>query len=346
MLGLDLEQTAFDRLTVQDAPDTIVFGDLFRQGVQFDYEVDYRGVSPFVQHERTFNDLTLTLGLRYDDLRYDFDNALEEVPGDARFQSSDRTDTFDALSPKASLVWRLSDQQSVFARYARGFRIPRESDLYELEEGQAEFTLDPETLDSGELGWRGNWRSGGVELVGYWAESQDGAITDVQTAAGNITINAGSTRYRGIEASGRWALSDTLNADMAFAYQDFRFIRRAANGPDPFDGNLVAEAPRTLGHVALNWRPASAPRSGLTARLRHIGEWALDDANTRFTDNEFILTVLGEWRLSETVMLDARLENATDEIYAVFADAPVFRPAGRARPGARRTFSIGVTAEF
>ncbi|MGF1463976.1 MAG: TonB-dependent receptor [Maricaulaceae bacterium] len=346
IVGLDVELTDFDRLTVQTAPDVVVFGDLFLQGVQFDYQVAYRGLSPFFQHRRALGPLEITLGLRFDALRYDFDNALEEAPGDALFQVEDRVDRFTALSPKAGLVWPLNPSHSLFARYARGFRIPRESDLYQLEAGQAEFELEPERIDSGEIGWRwtgGFWSS---ELVGYWSVSRDGVITDVQTAAGNISVNAGSQRFAGIEWAGSVQAPYGVKADVAFAFQDFRFIQRAADGPDPFDGNRIAEAPRTIGNVTLNWTPPIYERALLQTRLRHIGAWPLNDANTLFSDNEFILTFIAQWRPTPRGTLDLKLENATDELFAVFADAPVFAPDGRARPGIPRTISAGVRLSY
>ncbi|MEO0982456.1 MAG: TonB-dependent receptor [Pseudomonadota bacterium] len=345
-LGVDLEFTDLDLLLFQSRPDAVVFGSLFTQGPQFDYAVDFRAISPYLQHERAFGDVTLTLGLRYDDLRYDFDNSLPEISGDARLQVEDRVDVFDAFSPKAALLWDVDGTHSLFARYARGFRVPRASELYELEEGQAEFTLEPERLDSGELGWRGAWDRVAAEIVGYWQVSRDGVITDVQTAAGPISVNAGSSRFAGVEASLSADLGHGVEAEAVFAFQDFRFRQRAADGPDPFDGNRIAEAPRTLGNLILRWTPDFFEDATGTLRLRHIGAWPLNDANTLFTDDEFILTLQGEWRVTDAVTAELRLENVTDEIYAVFADAPVFAPAGRARIGQPRTLSGGVRVAF
>jgi len=300
-IGFDVELTDFDRFTFQDAPDTIVFGDLFLQGVQFDYAVGYQGLSPYIQHERTLGSFQINLGLRYDNLRYDFDNALEEIPGDARFQATNRVDRFEAVSPKAGIVWNLPNEHRLFARYARGFRIPRESDLYELEAGQAEFELEPEKLDSGEAGWRySRATSTGqffVELTGYWAVSRDGILTDVQTAAGNISINAGSSRFRGIELTAQTDLDYGFSVDANFTFQDFRFRRR-------------------------------------------------NDANASFTDNEFILSVFSNLQATDRISINIRLENITNTLYPVFADAPRFAPAGRARPGAPRTVSGGIRVAF
>lgn len=346
IVGLDVELTELDIFTFQSRPDAVVFGDLFRQGVQFDYTVDFRALSPFIQHERRFGPVTLKLGLRHDDLHYDFDNALTEVPGDARLQVPDREDDFNALSPKASLFWDVSDRHALFLRYARGFRVPRASELYELEAGQAEFELEPETLDSVELGWRASSARWQGELVGYWQVSRDGVLTDVQTAAGNISVNAGSQRFAGVEASLSGDLGAGLTARAVFAWQDFRFRERAASGDDPFDGNRIAEAPRTLANLVVEWTPPAQDRLTLTGRLRHIGPWPLNDANTLFSDSEYLLTLQGEWRLSEHLFADIRVENVTDNSYAVFADAPVFAPDGRARPGGPRTVSAGIRLRY
>ncbi|MEO1151201.1 MAG: TonB-dependent receptor [Pseudomonadota bacterium] len=345
-LGLDTELTDFSRLTVQDAPDTVVFGSLFRQGIQFDYDVSYRGLAPYIQHEQTLGRLIVQLGLRYDAIRYDFDNQLVEVPGDARLQLADRLDRFEALSPKAGIVYTLNEQHRLYARYARGFRIPRESDLYELEEGQDNFTLEPEKIDSGEVGWR--YADGRVraDLVGYWAVSRDGIITDVQTAAGNISINAGSSRFAGIETAFSADITDSLSVRSSFAFQDFRFIQRASTGDDPFDGNLISEAPRTIGQITASWNPAFHRKLQTQLRLRHIGRWALNDANTLFTDNEFIISGFARYAVTDWMSLDLRIENITDTLYPVFADAPVFAPNGRARPGQPRTVSGGIAFRF
>ncbi len=346
--GVDFEFTDFSLFLFQDAPDVVVFGDLFTQGVQFDYTVDFNAFSPYAQHERRFGPVTVTAGLRYDRLRYDFDNNLEEVPGDARLQLPDQVDTFDAFSPKANVLWDVNENHALFARYARGFRIPRASDLYELDADQAEFDLAPEILDSGEIGWRATWWDGRIstELLGYWQVSRDGVVTGVDTAAGDISINAGSSRFAGIEAALAADLPYGFDFNSTFAFQDFRFRQFAAEGDSPFDGNLIAEAPRTIANFTLNWTPVFYERVTGTARVRHIGRWPLDDANTLFTENEFILTLVGEWRITDNVAFDLRVENVTDELYAVFADAPFFAPAGRARPGQPRQVSGGVRLTF
>ncbi len=348
--GVDLEVTDFSLFLFQDAPDVVVFGDLFVQGVQFDYTVDFLAVSPFVQHERSFGPVTLSLGLRFDRLRYDFDNNLEEAPGDALFQVEDRVDTFNAFSPKARLLWDVADNHQIFARYARGFRIPRASDLYELDAGQAEFELDPERLDSGEIGWRANWslfgRNLNTELIGFWQVSRDGVVTSVDTAAGDISINAGSQRFAGIEFAANAELGFGFDAQAAFAYQDLRFRQFAAEPGSPFDGNRIEEAPITQGTLTINWVPPVYEALRLTSRLRHQGRWPLNSANTLFTDNEFILSLLGEWRATDWLVLEIRAENVTDALFPVFADAPFFAPAGRARPGQPRTLSGGFRLSF
>lgn len=347
--GVDLEFTDLDLLLDQSRPDTVVFGDLFRQGTQFDYSVGFDAFSPYLQHEREVLDgVTLTLGLRYDRLRYDFTNNLAEVPGDIRLQVPDRTDTFDAVSPKVRLLWDVTEDQQVFARYARGFRTPRASELYELEEGQAEFDLDPETADSGEIGWRATWLGGraSTELIGYWQVTRNGVVTAVQTPGGLVSVNAGSSRFAGIELAASAELGFGFNAALAFAWQDFEYRQFAAEPGSPFDGNRIEEAPRTVGNLTVNWTPPFYEAITVTSRLRHLGQWALNPANTLFTEDEFIWTLIGEWRVTDAVAFDVRLENVTDALYANFADAPVFAPNGRARPGQPRTVSAGVRLTF
>ncbi len=346
VIGLDAEFTEFSRFTFQAVPDTVVFGNLFRQGVQFDYDVDFRGLSPYAQWEKTFGQLTLSAGLRHDSIRYRLDNALAEVPGDARLQVADRTDRFDALSPKAGLVIDIGNGHSLFTRYARGFRIPRESDLYELSADQTDFDLTPETIDSVDFGWRYANRQLRTEILGYWAVSRDGILTDIQTAAGNISVNGGSSRFRGLEARLTTRLTEELDWTTSFAFQDFRFIERSQNPDDPFNGNLIPQSPRALAQTSLTYTPVWLPGFETALRLRHVGKWALNDANTLFTDNEFILSLFSDYRISDRLSINVRAENITDTRYPVFANAPAFAPGGRARPGNPRTISGGIEIEF
>jgi len=346
VVGLDTEFTGFSRFTFQAAPDTLVFGNFFRQGVQYDYDVDFRGLSPYAQWEKTFGQLTLSAGLRHDSIRYRLDNALAEVPGDARLQVANRTDRFGALSPKAGLVVDLGRGHRLFTRYARGFRIPRESDLYELSADQTDFDLKPETIDSVDFGWRYAKDGLRAEILGYWAVSRDGILTDIQTAAGNISVNGGSSRFRGLEAQLSARLTEALDWTTSFAFQDFRYIERSQNPDDPFNGNLIPQSPRTLAQTSLTYNPVRLPGFETTLRLRHVGKWALNDANTLFTNNELLLSLFADYRVSDRLSLNLRAENITDTLYPVFANAPVFAPGGRARPGSPRTISGGIEIAF
>jgi len=350
IIGVDFEFTDFDLLLDQSRPTVSVFGDLFVQGVQFDYNVGFNAYAPYIQHERGFFDdaVKLTLGLRYDRQRYDFNNNLTDVPGDARLQVADRVDTFNNFSPKVRLLWDVTETQQLFARYARGFRTPRASELYELDADQAEFELDIESFDSGEIGWRASWLDGAVstELIGYYQVTRDGVVTLAQTGAGNISINAGSSRFAGIEAAVYAELPWGFDTSLSFAWQDFEFRQFGAQPGSPFDGNQIEEAPETIGTWTVNLTPEFYEQVTITSRLRHLGQWPLNSANTLFTDDEYIWTLLGEWRVTENIAVELRIENVTDNNFAVFADAPFFAPNGRARPGQPRTVSGGVKLRF
>ena len=155
-----------------------------------------------------------------------------------------------------------------------------------------------------------------------------------------------SARFAGIEFAASADLPFGFDADLAFAFQDFEFRQFGAEPGSPFDGNAIEEAPRRLGNLTVNWVPPFYEQVTATARLRYLGEWELNSANTLETDDEFILTLLGEWRLSENIAAEIRIENVTDNNYAIFADAPFFAPAGRARPGQPRSVSGGFKIVF
>ena len=121
-----------------------VFTDYTLGARVYDYDVTYRGASPYVHAELSPTaKLRLTAGLRYDDLRYDFDNTFDAATvtalappgasgGAVRIygQSADTEANFHRLSPKLGATYAITDNTHVFASYNEGFRAPSEGQLF------------------------------------------------------------------------------------------------------------------------------------------------------------------------------------------------------------------------
>src|SRR5574340_649945 len=167
----------------------------------YDYDVSYRGISPYVHGEASLTDrLRLNAGLRYDDMQYDYDNKFNNgvagaTQGAAGFfpaggwygHVASTKVGYNHWGPKRGLTYRFKDAVNGFAAYSNSFRAPSEGQVFR---GSRESTavkaqaaaesllnLEPVTVDNLELGLRG--KSGAVrfEASVYHMTKQDDIVS-------------------------------------------------------------------------------------------------------------------------------------------------------------------------
>lgn len=160
ILGLDVEYTRAREQYKQlfDYVPSSPWGSPVAAGSIYDYDVDYTSAAPYARLEfRIADQWTLGGGLRYDSSRFEYTNNVADGrygSSDYFRVSSDHDYSFHHLSPKADLSWKPDERQLVYVRYANGFRIPQASRLYRRKVDNADFSLDPETSDTFELGYK------------------------------------------------------------------------------------------------------------------------------------------------------------------------------------------------
>src|SRR5574343_317976 len=136
----------------------------------YDYDVAYKGASPYVHPEISpLDKLRFPAGLRYDHISYSFDNHFGTTPvrtGSAYYgQAADGDISYTHLSPKLGATYALNDSNSAFAAYNHAFRTPSEGQLFRpsvassaaaaLLGAEAARNLKPIKVDSFEIGLRG-----------------------------------------------------------------------------------------------------------------------------------------------------------------------------------------------
>ncbi|MEM8919782.1 MAG: TonB-dependent receptor, partial [Pseudomonadota bacterium] len=136
--------------------ETFGSNDQFPQGVHYDYDVEVLSGALYAEADWKINeDWRVLAGLRGEAHEYSYETAIP--PGIlGRFQvSPDRDDDFGFVSPKLGVVYSGFDAAELYANYARGARAPQASDLYRIQSQQIPGDADVETLDSLEIGLRG-----------------------------------------------------------------------------------------------------------------------------------------------------------------------------------------------
>ncbi|MCG8414030.1 MAG: TonB-dependent receptor, partial [Pseudomonadales bacterium] len=243
--------------------------------------------------------------------------------------------------------YRISDYHNAYFRYAKGFRIPDEGDLYVLAPNQAEFTLEPELLDSYEVGYRG-YLSDSVSFNAavYHMVAEGGIVTGVESPAGNISVNGGEEEYQGVELGLEAQLNEEWAITVAASQMLNRVTQKFANESSPVDGLRLVGSPDNLGNIRLNYQPRII--NGLQAELevQHVGEWYMNETNTTTKEAEQIVNLRLDYAMSSGVSFNAKVLNLLDDDFVNSASAPVWAPTGVFRPGNPRLMSVGVAYSF
>ncbi|GGY11837.1 TonB-dependent receptor [Massilia dura] len=224
------------------------------------------------------------------------------LPGDVRLTLGDRYDHHENFgghhSPRAYAVWHAAPAWTVKGGWARAFRAPT------LLQGSASWgsvscgsatvgcyiigspDLKPETSTSKELGilYERGRLAGGVtafhnklrDMIDITSRTSDRALApSYDNFKGFLPDgrpvfayqNIASVRTRGVEASLRATLTDTLVGRLNYTYTD----TKNTSGATPLP---LVYRPRMNANASLDWQPAQAWNTSAT--LRYIGEQYLN----------------------------------------------------------------------
>lgn len=348
--GVDLELAEGTLVEFQEKP--VETGSDFLketrpQGYHYDYEVQAVTAAAWARWQHDIgNDWEFTAGLRAEYIGYDYNNRM--LDGNTRddgtecgfggclyTRPADRSDSFTNLSPELGLSHNLDESRMLYLRAARGYRAPQATELYRLQRGQTVADLDPETLDSLEIGLKGFTDKLNYEVTAYTMRKDHFIFRD----ANGFNISDGKTRHLGIEALLRWQFSDdfAVSGNLSWARHEYDFNRDLGRGEVIVSGNEVDTAPPWLGAVRLQWRPDDSRT--IEAEWVYQGEYFIDAANTHDYPGHKLLNLRGWWNIAGSRhAISIRLTNLLDERYAERADYAF----GNYRyfPGAGRRISV------
>lgn len=333
--GADLERTSGYLRETQERP--TIFS--FVQGDHYDYTVDADVLALYAQGRwELASDVTLHAGVRWESTAFDYDNNL---PANTvgRFQRlADREDSFDVVTPNLGLSWQVDASGVLFARIARGSRAPQTAELYRLQAGQIIDAIEPETLDSAEIGYRRELGDAGrFELVAYTMGKENVFFRD----ADGINATDGKTRHQGIEFELALDVTDCLTGRISgsWAQHEYDFNRPVGRASEVIvKGNQIDTAPDWLLQAGLDW----AATDTLTASLDwvHVGEYFTNAANSRSYDGHDVFHLRVRKDLGDGLEIFGTVRNLTDEFYAERADFAFGND--RYFPGEDRGFSLGL----
>lgn len=246
---------------------------------------------------------------------------------------NDRTDDF--LAPAASLSFAVTPRSNLYARYAAGYKSGGFNLDYinanELAANQG-LEFDKETVDSFELGLKGNYFGGrlSMNLAAFIANYDDYQVNQfVDLGGGRTSIrinNAAKVETSGFEAEATLYATDglTLNASLGLLKAEFDSFPGGGSGGADVSGNELPNAPELTYSIGAVWKhPVPALRSRLLVRgdVTHVSKvWTTAD-NTKTTPyNSAYPGTIPFGQLEARTQVDARIglmsDSETWEVYA------------------------------
>ncbi|MCX4186623.1 TonB-dependent receptor, partial [Methylophaga sp. OBS4] len=286
ILGTDLEYTDGSLKETQQLASFSFFGKNRQQGVHYDFDVEATTIAPYIHAEwQLAEKWRATTGLRFEHVRYDYNNNVADGTGEADgsacfaapaeclfLRPADRDDTFNDWSPKLGLVYKVTENHSLFANYARGHRAPQTTDLYRLQNQQLVGDLDSEKADSIEVGMRGNAGIVNYDISAFYMKKKNFFFRDPD----GLNVTDGRTRHKGIETALSMPMGEQfdLAANYTYARHTYDFDN-VSSGTE--SGNEIDTAPRHIANVRLGWN--FKPQNRAELEWVHMGDYFLDSAN-------------------------------------------------------------------
>ncbi len=335
----------------------------------FDYDVTYTGVSPYVHAEFSpLERLRVTAGLRYDDMRYDYDNrfnggaatATQGVPGTFPaggwygHVASTSVD-YSHTGPKLGATWAFSERTNGFIALANSFRTPSEGQVFRgsrestsvKAQAAAESLLDlkPVVVDNIELGLRTHPGKARVDVSVYHMTKQDDIVsyTDPLTTQRTV-VNAGETLHRGIELAVQAPLADTLSAQLGYSHARHSYEQWVVSGTADYSGKDMETAPRNIANARLAWTPAFLAGGRLQVEYVYLGSYWRDAANTGKYDGHELVNLAANRPFGKQLEIYARVSNLFDQRYAETAGGTAAAPTNTV--GLPLGATLGVTASW
>lgn len=304
-------------------------------GELYDYDVDFSSVSPYIHAEADLTDrLRLSAGLRYDSVRYNYDNKLSvDLIDPIHKRPADTTLTLEHLSPKLGLTYDLSETLNAYAAYRHAFRIPSSGQLFRAGKNINSTDLDPVTANSYELGLRGQLHERiDFELAYYYMVKEDDILNSTDAFGARQNVNAGTTKHRGLELGFDVRLLDELQLGVSYTRSQHRYEDWQESASKDYSGNEMMDAPRSYANVRLEYRPALLNGGRIEAEWIHQGAHYINELNSANYDGHDLINLRASYQATPRLQVYANLLNAADEHYAETTGkwGPTYTP-GRSR---------------
>lgn len=306
--GLDFDYTDGYLKQTQSQPG---FGP-FPQGKHYDYDVNVATTAAFIQGELSIlEDITLTLGNRWEYARYDYTNNLsdgKDCPLCRYTRPADDKRGFYNWSPKASLSWNYFNNEIIYLTAAQAYRSPQTAELFRLEGEQTVANIDSEKIKSLELGLKGYLFDRVNYQLSIYKMYKDNVI---YKDASRANVDNQKTKHQGAEISLSLRVIDQLLLSTQFSYGKHQYD---SNYDANVKGNVVDTAPQHIHNVMLSWVPV--PEARLDLEWVYLGKYYLDPENDFSYSGHQLVNLRYKHELPQRWTISFGVQNLMDTDYA------------------------------
>jgi len=282
-----------------------------------------------ILYKLKFNKITLTPGIRYEDIVLERENFGSENPNRTGANLSDRENKVSIFIPGIGFNYKFNNSTSVFGGVHKGFSPPGNTVGQESEESI-----------NYELGSRFNIKGLRGEVVGFYNDYSNLLGSDLAASGGTGSLeqfNAGEVSVKGIELLLNYDLMQkntayALPITFGYTFTDAAFLN-SFGSDDGLWGEVQSgdELPYIAKHqfnTSISLEHAKFELN-LSGRLNGAfkTEASADDVNAAngITSN-FIVDFVGKYHVTSSLSLSAKLINVLDETYAVAKVPAGLRP--------------------
>ncbi len=237
--------------------------------------------------------------------------------------------TFSNWAPEGSLTWKPSTDHRYWLRASTGYGIPQVSNLLRnpiTGLPGTNFNLKPQKNINLEIGSEVRLHPTLlVQVVGFYTFFRDEIITQVISGSNTASVNADSSRYRGVEVFADWRPLQGLRVAGAYTHIDSEYINfsdRTAMGFVVRDGKQVPNVPTDILNGKLEYYHASTGLGGWIEG-NYSNSYFLNNSNT-FGFPSYVIGNVNVYMNIETskaswfrfAKLFAEVDNVADTKYA------------------------------
>ncbi|MEJ1238088.1 TonB-dependent receptor [Chryseolinea sp. T2] len=324
------------------------------------YRANLKNYAAYSQFEISpLERLKVTIGLRYDNMAFDYENFLDGSVG---------TQSYGQFAPKVGVTFDLLHDNGLYANYSEGFSPPALTAIFRKRPASSAtpgnefyYNLEPARFKNLEIGGWGSLIQSKVyfDYAFYQMVGHNELLSIRQPDNSTDYQSAGKTLHRGVE----YGLTFKPNGEWFFRFggtnaihrfEEFQLSTRSNDEVQNVNGKEMPQSPRWIANSEITYKPHYIKGFRIAIEWQRIGSWYQDQVNSVKYEDKTLFGMHGvsylnvragyQWKGFEVF---SNVMNLTDELYANAAtrgnaatDRTTFTPA------APRTFVLGIQYTF